>query len=238
MKKSSTNHRCWERGATQATEGGSALKGPSKAQTRHAGTNHHSGGFEASQATEGGSASEGPSRAQTRHAGAKKAAAALLLLVAAAYYPARAEAVNAPAASGAVPRLASVRESYLASLRRAAIMAKRQVAADIRAVSPASRWLTRVMADEVNMATNRRAGKGLPALSLGGKTYFWSGEGCALNLIANPSVRFARDPLTEERVDKAEAVIYADASGRAHYFKSEETYRGFIGLASSMAKGY
>ena len=37
--------------------------------------------------------------------------------------------------------------------------------------------------------------------------------------------------MTNKTIDKADAVIYIDASGRALYFESGDTYERFVGLA-------
>ncbi len=131
----------------------------------------------------------------------------------------------------AAVRLTTAKENYLAVQRLKALKAN-EAASRIDAASP-SAWLTRVNATEVNMVTNRfqkAEGAGEP-VNLNGKAYYATGRGYSSNLSKNPSIRFAKDPLTNMVVDKAEAIIFADASGRAFYFESEDTYKGFIGLA-------
>ncbi len=135
----------------------------------------------------------------------------------------------------AVARLKTVEENYLAHLRAEALHAKKSV--NIRESGPASSWLTRVAADEVNMVTNRHENKKQSVVSLNGKSYYCPDNVHVSNMSQNLSTRFAKDPLTDKIVDKSEAVIYADASGRVYYFESEDTYKGFIGLAN-MEKGF
>lgn len=156
----------------------------------------------------------------------KVAALALAVLIAPACVYAQSD-VN----SVAISRLESIKERYLASVRSEALHAKNAVPARI-ATGPASSWMKRVNANEVNMVTNRFERKQQNEISLNGKVYFATGEGYAFNMTQNPSLRFAKDPMTNKAIDKAEAVIYSDASGRAHYFESEETYKNFISLAT------
>lgn len=131
-----------------------------------------------------------------------------------------------------VARLKTVEENYRAHLRAEALQAKKT--ADIGESGPASSWLTRVSAEEVNMVSNRRESRKQSVVSLNGKSYYCPDSAHAFNMSHNPSTRFAKDPLTDKRVDKSEAVIYADASGRVYYFESEDTYKGFIGLANTV----
>ncbi|MFQ5736914.1 MAG: hypothetical protein ACE5GY_08645 [Thermodesulfobacteriota bacterium] len=132
---------------------------------------------------------------------------------------------------GAIAKLEAAKGSYLASVRLEALQAKSAVPAKI-ATGPASQWLSRVNASDVNMATNRYEKRTHETVTLAGKTYYVGGASYAMNMKNNPSTRFANDPLTNNRVDKADALIYADASGRVFYFESEKTHGDFIGLAS------
>jgi hypothetical protein len=60
-----------------------------------------------------------------------------------------------------------------------------------------------------------------------------------LNLQENPSIRFARDPFSNKAIDKADAAVYVDASGRAFYFESDDSYKNFIALGEQeTAFGY
>lgn len=126
-------------------------------------------------------------------------------------------------------RLTTAKENYLAVQRLKALKAN-EAASRIDGASPWV-WLTRVNATEVNMVTNRYQKAVQEPVSLNGKAYYAAGSGYSSTLSNNPSIRFAKDPLTNRVVDKAEAIIFADAAGRAYYFESEDTYKGFIGLA-------
>jgi YHS domain-containing protein len=93
-----------------------------------------------------------------------------------------------------------------------------------------STWLRKVDPSEVCMITNRHEHAPQAQIVINGKTYYGSCEGCAENIKSNPSVRFARDPYTNRLVDKAEAVPFADASGRVWYFQSENNKTMFLSL--------
>lgn len=60
-----------------------------------------------------------------------------------------------------------------------------------------------------------------------GKTYFGCCEMCKARLSQDAGTRTATDPVTGEAVDKATAVIAAQADGDVLYFESEETLRQY-----------
>lgn len=62
-----------------------------------------------------------------------------------------------------------------------------------------------------------------------GKTYYGCCQGCVGNIQKNADVRYAADPVTGVPVDKAQAVIAKDGTGKVYYFESEETYQRFVG---------
>lgn len=126
--------------------------------------------------------------------------------------------------------LESVRQNYLASLRLEALKTG-NIAPDNMMSGSAGNWLKRVNASEVNMVTNRRLKDGQDTVLIKGKAYHTSGESYVWTMQQNPSIRFAKDPFTGKTIDKADAVIFANASGKVLYFESEESYKGFIGLA-------
>lgn len=133
--------------------------------------------------------------------------------------------------SDAIAKLEAAKSSYLASVRMEALETKNAVPQRI-ATGPASAWLTRVSASKVNMATNRFENEEQQSVVLDGKTYYTAGRAFTENLLLNPSTRFTKDPLSSRSIDKAEAVIYADASGRAYYFESEKSFGDFVSLAT------
>ncbi len=140
-------------------------------------------------------------------------------------------AAGPAAVSSTISLLESVRQSYYANERLESLKNNNSINA-IKEV-PAEMWLKKVNSDEVNMVTNRYAGKQQSAIVIDGRTYYATGEGYAINLSGNQTVRFSRDPVTNEIIDKAGAVTYADASGRILYFESETTFESFIEMANS-----
>lgn len=131
----------------------------------------------------------------------------------------------------AIAKLQSVKESYAANLRLEAIQASSSPES-VRVTGPAAQWLKRVSLDEVNMVTNRHLGSRQASITIDGRNYFGAGSGYASTLQQNAAVRTAVDPYTNQKVDKASAIAYADASGRVFYFESEGSFRDFVGLAT------
>jgi YHS domain-containing protein len=135
--------------------------------------------------------------------------------------------------------LESVRQNYLASLRLDSLKTNNNLPGSIKANSSPSQWLKRVKTNEINIVTNRFSKDVQTGISIDGKVYYTSGDSYILNLQENPSIRFARDPFSNKAIDKADAAIYVDASGRAFYFESDESYRNFIALGEQeTAFGY
>lgn len=127
--------------------------------------------------------------------------------------------------------LESVKQNFLATGRLEALRKNHAVSHRTSADHSPSQWLKKVKANEVNMVTNRYSNAGQSTIILDGKIYSTSGNIYEWTLLQNPSLRFARDPLTNKTVDKAEAAIYVDTSGRAFYFQSDETCKYFLALA-------
>ena len=130
-----------------------------------------------------------------------------------------------------IAKLNSAKANYQASIRKEGLMTGNAVPQQV-AKGPASAWLSKVSPDEVNMVTNMFESKKQEAVQLAGKTYFTTGAVYAKNLAENATIRFAVDPVTNKKVDKAEAVIFADASGKAFYFESDESFKNFIAIAT------
>lgn len=144
-----------------------------------------------------------------------------------------AEGVNSAEGNQAVMILESVRQNYLASVRLEALKSNITLPVKSHADSPANAWLKRVKPSEVNMVTNRYSQSAKNAVKMEGKLYYTSGEAYVANLKQNPSIRFAKDPISGRTIDKAEAAIYIDASGRALYFKTDDSFKNFLALAES-----
>jgi len=126
-------------------------------------------------------------------------------------------------------KLQTIRANYQAIKRMKTLRAAIEGVNPGESLPPS--WLRRVEPAEVCMITNRHEGSPQAPIVLSGKTYYGSCDGCAENLRLNPSVRFARDPYSGRLVDKAEALTFADASGRVWYFESEANKARFLGLA-------
>ncbi|MGH9318354.1 MAG: hypothetical protein ACRD21_01005 [Vicinamibacteria bacterium] len=60
-----------------------------------------------------------------------------------------------------------------------------------------------------------------------GKTYYGCCEMCKERLAKDASLRTAVDPVSGKDVDKAKAVIGADAYRRVFYFENEENFEKF-----------
>ncbi len=133
----------------------------------------------------------------------------------------------------AIVILESVRQNYLASVRLEALKANNTLPVKSHADSPAQAWLKRVKPSEVNMVTNRYTQSEQSAVQMEGKLYYTSGDAYVANLKQNPLIRFAKDPISGRTIDKADAAIYIDASGRALYFKTDDSFKNFLALADS-----
>ncbi|MBI5453307.1 MAG: hypothetical protein HY956_01625 [Deltaproteobacteria bacterium] len=155
----------------------------------------------------------------------------LTVIFAAAFTVAALGASNAAENQEAIAKLEAAKGNYLASLRMEALQTGNPVP-ERMSTGPASAWLKKVAANEVNMAANTFEKKAQRSVSIDGKSYFTNGGASEFNLAENPSARFATDPLTNKRVDKASAATYADASGKVYYFESDATFQGFIALAT------
>lgn len=155
----------------------------------------------------------------------------LAVIFAAAFTVAALGASNAAENQEAIAKLEAAKGNYLASLRLEALQTGNPVP-ERMSTGPASEWLKKVAANEVNMATNTFEKKAQKSVNIDGKSYFTDNGACEFNLSQNASARFATDPLTNKRVDKASAATYADASGKVYYFESDANFQGFIALAT------
>lgn len=135
--------------------------------------------------------------------------------------------------------LETVKQNYLASLRMEALKTGNMVPERSQLNGPASLWMKRVKASEVNMTTNRHTKEAQVKVILDNKTYYTQNDAYAETLRKNHSLCFTRDPITNEIIDKAEAATFVDASGRVFYFESDNTFNNFIALAEQdTAYGY
>ncbi len=61
-----------------------------------------------------------------------------------------------------------------------------------------------------------------------GRTYYGCCNGCVAAIKNDPSVRFAKDPVTGRKVDKSKAVIISGPRGTALYFESMKTAEKYL----------
>ena len=72
------------------------------------------------------------------------------------------------------------------------------------------------------MVTNALFEKDQIPVEVEGKTYYGCCEMCKGRLKNDPQARLATDPVSQKKVDKASAVIGANAEGKVFYFENEE----------------
>lgn len=60
-----------------------------------------------------------------------------------------------------------------------------------------------------------------------GKTYYGCCENCKKTLSEDSTARFATDPVTDKKIDKATAVIAARDDGSVIYFESRKTFNKY-----------
>lgn len=82
--------------------------------------------------------------------------------------------------------------------------------------------LTKVDSKYVCMITNQEFAREQIPVELEGKTYYGCCEMCKAKIKNNPQSREATDPVSGNKVDKADAVIGAAPDGNVFYFENEE----------------
>ena len=65
-----------------------------------------------------------------------------------------------------------------------------------------------------------------------GKTYYGCCQMCVDRITNDPATRFAVDPVSKAKVDKAKAVIGATEDGKVFYFETEKN----LGIFNDLAK--
>lgn len=81
----------------------------------------------------------------------------------------------------------------------------------------------------VCMINNQRFAHAQIAIEVQGRTYYGCCEMCKEKLKKDAQSRQAVDPVSGKRVDKAKAVIGADAEGKVYYFENAEHLKKFKG---------
>jgi YHS domain-containing protein len=93
--------------------------------------------------------------------------------------------------------------------------------------------LTKVDSKYVCMMTNQLFVKEQIPVEVEGKTYYGCCEMCKAKIKNDPESREATDPVSGNKVDKAESVIGASADGSVFYFESEENLEMFNASATN-----
>lgn len=65
-------------------------------------------------------------------------------------------------------------------------------------------------------------------VQVSGKTYYGCCEDCKARLGKDESIRFAVDPISKKKVDKAKATIAAGPDGNVLYFENEANFKKFL----------
>lgn len=87
----------------------------------------------------------------------------------------------------------------------------------------------KVPSDLVCMVNNDYMGTEQLIVEVDGKTYYGCCEMCQERLPVDESVRVAIDPVSQNQVDKAEAIIAVTGGrGEVSYFESEDTYQKYV----------
>ena len=94
------------------------------------------------------------------------------------------------------------------------------------------RSMGHVQASYVCMVDNEYKDSTQLSVELDGKTYFGCCQPCIEYLQSDESIRFALDPLTKQKVNKADAFIAFknDGSYKIQYFESEINYKKYYNL--------
>lgn len=76
----------------------------------------------------------------------------------------------------------------------------------------------------VCMVNNQFMGQPQIPIEVNGQTYYGCCEMCKARLGTDAAARLSSDPVSGKTVDKAQAVIGRDSSGKTLYFESEQTF--------------
>ena len=88
--------------------------------------------------------------------------------------------------------------------------------------------LKKVDTPEVCMITNKFMGAAQIAVPIGKKVYYGCCEMCVGTLNKDVKSRYALDPLTGKKVDKATAVIGAKKDGAVMYFENQKNFDAYL----------
>lgn len=87
--------------------------------------------------------------------------------------------------------------------------------------------LKKVEPEYVCMINNKLFDKAQIPVTVGGKTYYGCCPMCKEKLEKSAEARSALDPVSKKSVDKATAIIGAEADGTVHYFENEKNLKSF-----------
>jgi YHS domain-containing protein len=87
--------------------------------------------------------------------------------------------------------------------------------------------VTRVDAKYVCFITKHKFDKEQLPVPVDGKTYYGCCDMCKAKLKNDVAARYDIDPVSGNKVDKANAVIGADAQNRVYFFENEEDLKSF-----------
>ena len=85
--------------------------------------------------------------------------------------------------------------------------------------------------EEVCMRNNSYRAELIPSVSIKNKSYYGCCESCTDYLAKNPEERYALDPISETKVDKALAIILHPREkgiSKVYYFSSKENAKKFV----------
>ena len=97
-------------------------------------------------------------------------------------------------------------------------------------------WVKPVEAKMVCMVNNKAFDKEQMAIQVDGKTYYGCCPMCKGMLEKDASQRTAVDPVSGKTVDKATALIGADADGNTYYFENQDNLKKFAASPKPEAK--
>ncbi|WP_457641510.1 hypothetical protein [Persephonella sp.] len=82
--------------------------------------------------------------------------------------------------------------------------------------------------EKVCMVNNRYIGVKQIPVEVDGKVYYGCCKMCVSRIKNNESIRYAIDPVSKKKVDKAKAFILALKEGKVLYFESKENVEKFL----------
>ncbi len=93
--------------------------------------------------------------------------------------------------------------------------------------------ITPIDSKYVCMINNQSFNKEQIPVEIEGKTYYGCCQMCEGKLKSDPGNRIAIDPVSDNEVDKATAIIGAAPDGTVYYFENEENLKAFKGNTNS-----